>query len=202
MMRVAVISDVHGNALALGAVSADTARAAVDRIVCLGDAVQGGAQPEEVVARLRELACSVVIGNADAWLLSGEETGAEAPATSWMLAVREWSLGQRSPGDRAFIAAFQATVEVPLPVGKPLLCAHGSPHSFDDAILPGRRPRTSGTCWASSSWRSSAAAIPTSSRSASSAPPSSSTPAASVSRPTAISRTSDRTSTTGPSTPF
>ena len=93
---LAVFSDVHGNALALDAILANIERAKVDRTVCLGDAVQGGAQPEAVVARLRELACPVVMGNTDAWLLGGEETGAEAPATPYMLAVRAWSLGRNT----------------------------------------------------------------------------------------------------------
>jgi predicted phosphodiesterase len=136
-MRVAIVSDIHGNCLALDAVLADLDRRPVDRLVCLGDAIQGGAQPAETVARLRALGCPVVMGNADAWLLTGEETGAESAPTAAMLATREWSLGQLSEADRAFIAAFPPTVEVSLPDGHRLLCFHGSPASFDDVILPG-----------------------------------------------------------------
>jgi predicted phosphodiesterase len=135
-MRVAVISDMHGNALALDAVLGDMGRQPVDRLVCLGDAIQGGAQPVEVVQRLRELACPVVKGNADAWLLTGVETGAEGPPSAWLLAVREWSLSRLSEADRRFIAGFLPTVEIPLPAGRTLLCAHGTPRSFDDVIFP------------------------------------------------------------------
>ena len=49
MTRIAVISDIHGNAVALDAVLADIERAGVDQIVCLGDAIQGGAQPAQTV---------------------------------------------------------------------------------------------------------------------------------------------------------
>ena len=69
-MRVAVISDMHGNDLAFEAVEVDIQQQRVDRIVCLGDAVQGGPQPAAVLQRLRRLNCPVVIGNADAWLTS------------------------------------------------------------------------------------------------------------------------------------
>lgn len=41
-MRVAVIADVHGNCGALDAVLADLEARPVDRIVCLGDMIQGG----------------------------------------------------------------------------------------------------------------------------------------------------------------
>lgn len=66
-MRIAVISDMHGNDLAFEAVEADIKNQKFDQIVCLGDAVQGGPQPAQVVQRLRRLNCPVVMGNADAW---------------------------------------------------------------------------------------------------------------------------------------
>ncbi|HNQ95372.1 MAG: metallophosphoesterase family protein [Anaerolineales bacterium] len=43
-MRIAVISDMHGNNLALEAVLADIKRQGTDQLVCLGDAIQGGPQ--------------------------------------------------------------------------------------------------------------------------------------------------------------
>ncbi|HKP52196.1 MAG TPA: metallophosphoesterase family protein [Chloroflexia bacterium] len=133
-MKVAIISDMHGNCFALDAVLADLERHPSDAIVCLGDAVQGGAQPAETIARLRDLDCPIVMGNADAWLLTSEETGREE-TTQRMLEIREWSLSQLSAENRAFIASFQPTVEMLLGEYK-LLCFHGSPASFDVIILP------------------------------------------------------------------
>ena len=138
-MQIAIISDIHGNRVALDAVLADLQSHPAETIVCLGDAIQGGPQPAQVVARLRQLACPVVMGNADAWLLTGEETGQEKippERRGQMQAIREWSLSCLSAEDRNFIASFQPTVEVPLTAGRSLLCFHGSPASFDDVILP------------------------------------------------------------------
>jgi predicted phosphodiesterase len=137
--RIAVFSDIHGNAFAFDVMLADLRRDQVDSMVCLGDAIQGGAQPAQVVARLRELACPVVMGNADAWMLTGEETGSEAIAPERLVkmqAIRHWSLAQLSSEDKAFIRQFQPTVEIPLESDRNLLCFHGSPASFDDVILP------------------------------------------------------------------
>ncbi len=133
-MRMAIIADIHGNCVAFDAVLADVWAHAVDQIVCLGDAVQGGPQPAEVVARLRELGCPVVLGNADAFLLTGAD-GNES-VTPQQRAARDWSLAQLSEADRAFIAAFQPTVELSLPGGRRFLCFHGSPTSFHDIIFP------------------------------------------------------------------
>lgn len=138
-MRIAIISDIHGNCIALDVVLADLRQTPVDQIVCLGDAVQGGPQPAQVVARLKELTCPVVMGNADAWLLSGQETGHEqipAERLRKMQAIRDWSLSQLSTEDRAFIEQFQPTVTIVPETDRSLLCFHGSPTSFDDILLP------------------------------------------------------------------
>jgi len=134
-MRIGVISDIHGNCVALDAVLADLRARALDQVVCLGDAIQGGPQPEETVARLRELACPVVMGNADAWLLTGQDTSPSETTTERQRAVRGWSLARLTDADRAFIAAFAPTVTLDLGVRR-LRCFHGSPTSFDDIILP------------------------------------------------------------------
>jgi putative phosphoesterase len=138
-MQLAIFSDIHGNGVALEAMLQDLQQTQVDQMVCLGDAIQGGPQPAEVVARLRALSCPVVMGNADAWLLTGEETGAENISEERqrkMNDVRDWSLAQLSASDRAFIQNFQPTVKIPLEADRMLLCFHGSPASFDDVILP------------------------------------------------------------------
>ena len=134
-MRLAVISDIHGECFALEQVLKDIRRQGIELVVCLGDAVQGGSQPAETVARLRELHCPVVMGNADAWLLTG--MSAEGEETSeQQRAVREWSLAQLSESDLAFIQQFEPTLVVALEGRKTLLCFHGSPRSFDEIILP------------------------------------------------------------------
>src|SRR4030095_7016331 len=106
-MRVAVISDMHGNDLAFETVEADIQKQDIDQIVCLGDAVQGGPQPAEVVQRLRRLNCPVVMGNADAWLISGEETADEGiplERLKKMGDIRLWSLSKLTEDDIAFIS--------------------------------------------------------------------------------------------------
>lgn len=135
-MRLAVISDIHGECFALDQVLQDIRRQGIEQIVCLGDAFQGGAQPSETLARLRELNCPVVMGNADAWLITGQNTSAGDEPNEKQQEVRAWSLTQLSESDVAFVQQFCSTIEIPLEAGQNLLCFHGSPRSFDEIILP------------------------------------------------------------------
>lgn len=138
-MRIAVISDMHGNDLAFEAVEKDLQGRRVDQIVCLGDAIQGGPQPAGVVQRLRRLGCPVVMGNADAWLLTGTETADEGipeERLKKMGEIRLWSLSKLTDDDRTFISEFQPAITIPLEDDLKLRCFHGSPTSFDDVILP------------------------------------------------------------------
>ncbi len=136
-MRVALISDVHGNRVALDAVLEDLRRAPVDEVVSLGDVAQGGAQPAEVLDGLRELGTRFVMGNSDNFLLELEtwEQGPE-PITPELLDVREWTLSRLSSDHLDFIRSFEPTVQLELDGFGTLLCYHGSPASFDDLILP------------------------------------------------------------------
>ncbi len=63
---IAVISDIHGNLEALNAVLDDARRESVDQLICLGDVVGYGADPNACLARVREEAVATVLGNHDA----------------------------------------------------------------------------------------------------------------------------------------
>lgn len=65
-MRLAAISDIHGNAVAFEAVINDLRRQSPDAILCLGDIVMRGPQPKECVDMLRALNPLVTVrGNFD-----------------------------------------------------------------------------------------------------------------------------------------
>ena len=63
---IAVISDIHGNLEALEAVLDDARRERVDGVVCLGDIVGYGADPNACMDRVWEAAKARVLGNHDA----------------------------------------------------------------------------------------------------------------------------------------
>ncbi|MEM7119502.1 MAG: metallophosphoesterase family protein [Chloroflexota bacterium] len=134
-MKIALISDIHGNLHALEAVLAEIKREGVEQIICLGDVAAVGPQPKEVIARLRELECPVVMGNTDAWMSVPEEAARVEPLLPEPLFdINEWALARLSTDDIQYMHDFPMTLTVELGGGHTLLCFHGSPNSYNDII--------------------------------------------------------------------
>lgn len=128
-MRLALISDLHGNALALDAVLADARTAGFDRLVCLGDVATLGPRPSEVLARLQDLRCACVLGNHDEFMLDPAlvETYRTVPdVVRSVHATRELL----SASERAFIATFDRTLAL-----DGVLLFHGTPRSNTEDLL-------------------------------------------------------------------
>jgi putative phosphoesterase len=134
-MRTAIISDIHGNLLALDAVLADLDAADSDQIVCLGDVAAFGPQPGGVLARLRTVGCPVVMGNTDDWLLNPQPHELRDDDSQRVTEVELWSAQQLSPADLEQVRTFRPTLELSLGGDTALLCFHGSPQSKTDVIL-------------------------------------------------------------------
>jgi putative phosphoesterase len=131
-MRLALISDLHGNLPALERVLAQLAREHVDELICLGD-VAVGPQPVETLDRLKSLGCTTVMGNWDSCLL-GTEPQVHGEIAEMLVDVCTWSAAQISPAQQQYIRSFKDTHEVRLDENLTLLAFHGSPRSFNDYI--------------------------------------------------------------------
>jgi predicted phosphodiesterase len=71
-VRLAVVSDIHGNLTALDAVIEDLGHRGVDQVVHGGDVCLMGSSPAAVVDRIREVGWRGVLGNADELLWRAE----------------------------------------------------------------------------------------------------------------------------------
>jgi predicted phosphodiesterase len=137
MTRTAIISDIHGNAVALRAVIAELDADAIDRAVCLGDVCQGGPKPGECVDLLAERGWPVVLGNADAFVLDpATAEGSSEVVTDRQLTVRRWTYDRLTPAQRGLIAAYAPTVEHDLGDGLTLLACHATPASYEPIVFP------------------------------------------------------------------
>ncbi len=137
-MNIALIADIHGNAIALDAALADIDRGSPDHILCLGD-VAAGPQPLACLRALRKREIPCVLGNADVELLEPEREApsGDAERDELMAKVHDitlWCSQQLSEADRAFVHSFHAIIDVPLGDAHRLLCFHGTPESNIDIL--------------------------------------------------------------------
>ncbi len=134
-MRLALIADIHGNAVALDTVLNALIKQKVESIICLGDIAASGPQPRQVIERLRAIGCPVVMGNTDDWLLQPQLKDKADEFGRRLQDVELWGSQQLSSSDREYLSTFQPTIEFPLVDDEELLCYHGSPRSYRERIL-------------------------------------------------------------------
>jgi predicted phosphodiesterase len=120
-MRIAAVSDIHGNLPALEAVLEDIAQAAVDLTVNLGDIVSGPLWPAQTAQQLMALGWPGIAGNHERQVLT---TPRERLGASDAYAAQSLDAAQR-----AWLAALPPRLQL-LPQ---VLCVHGSP---DDDLEP------------------------------------------------------------------
>ncbi len=133
-MRIAFISDIHGNMPALRAVLDDIKKQGTDQLICLGDTVSLGPQPNEVLAALKEMNGVIIRGNHDEAILQPEKA-AEYEITEHLIPDLHWCRTRLNGEEFDFIRSFKPLHSVTLPNGVKLLAFHGSPLSTTDIIL-------------------------------------------------------------------
>ena len=128
-MKLAVLSDIHGNALALEAVLADLAlQGGADALVVAGDLCLDGPRPREVLERLQALGCPVVQGNTDRDLVRPTPAGVEEDHA----ALLEWTREQIGPEGLAYLAGLPFSHQVADPTGETaVLIVHANPRDLD-----------------------------------------------------------------------
>ena len=133
-MRIALISDLHANEVALRAVLADIARVGCDEIICLGDVATLGPAPHEVIGMLRDRRCRSILGNHDAFMLDPEliHTYTEAPV---IVDAVTWCRERLSADEVDWIRGFASTLEIPLDGAAKLFLFHGTPRSHMEDLL-------------------------------------------------------------------
>ncbi|MCB0062771.1 MAG: metallophosphoesterase family protein [Caldilineaceae bacterium] len=133
-MRIALLSDIHGNLTALNAVLAELAAEQIDQYLCLGDVVEHGPQPREALARTLALNCPIIMGNTDERMLTIVDTATPPSPMRPGYEQDVWSAAQLTEADRTAIRMFVPTAHVTLAEDVTLLAFHGSPRHNNEFI--------------------------------------------------------------------
>jgi len=99
-LRYGLISDIHGNLEALNAVLADLQNHQIDQLVCLGDIVGYGANPNECIEIVREKCQIVLAGNHDYAALKKVDT---STFNNYAQDAIGWTIKNLNPASFAFL---------------------------------------------------------------------------------------------------
>lgn len=122
-MRIAAVSDIHGNLFALDAVLSDIRRRGVDLIVNLGDIVSGPLLPRETAERLMSLELPTISGNHERQVLTLDP--------GRMKASDRYAFEMLGDAERRWMAALPAVLALE---GGVFLC-HATPYNDIDCYL-------------------------------------------------------------------
>lgn len=141
-MRLAFISDIHGNANALDAVLADIKVRNVDKVYVLGDLCYRGPEPQRSLDLVRSLNTDVIKGNADEWVVRGVNQG-EVPeqALEMMNTERNWIYSQLSEESINYLRELPSELNIKVE-GMKIHAYHATPESLFEVVLPGENEET------------------------------------------------------------
>src|SRR5579872_3466585 len=134
-MRIAVLSDIHGNLVGLDACLADlTAQGGADAIVAAGDLCLDGPKPKKVLQRLEEIGATCVRGNTDRFLFEDNGTNGDVFDTAENAQI-EWT--RREVGEKWL--RWLADLPFALRIGdddNQLLVVHANPRNDEEHLWP------------------------------------------------------------------
>ncbi len=144
-MRIAMISDAHGNLHGLDAVLADLDRnGPYDEVIYGGDFAFRGAFPSEAIDRIRERRYRAVRGNTDELLVEMARDGHYQLSitddsqrhTPELQRFDHWALERMTSEQVDYLADLPLRIDIPGPGGERLTIAHATPWSAYVTVLP------------------------------------------------------------------
>ena len=131
-MRFAILSDIHSNLEALEAVVGKLPK--YDELICLGDVIGYGPQPNEVIDRLQQLRpTTVLMGNHDCATVTGDVEGFSSHAARAI----EWTRREISQAGLHYLSALKPSARLERD-GVSLALFHGSPRDpLNEYVFPG-----------------------------------------------------------------
>lgn len=137
-MKIAVMSDIHGNTLALDAVFEDIKEENCDKVFCLGDIAMAGAEPDKTIEKIKSLVGEnfvVIQGNTDEMIAHFTEIPAITLSDDSMPMINALKSDMELLSDEQilFLKGLDKQREIEI-FGKKILLVHGSPRKNNEDI--------------------------------------------------------------------
>lgn len=140
-MRIAILSDVHGNLTALETVLADVKMQSPDSVAFAGDLCFFGARPAACIERIKPDVDLFVYGNTDEFIFDTPETPADLEKDrNWQAFMEriEWYQQQLTPEQKGWLSRlpFSHRLSPTADAKDDLLIVHANPKDVNEPIAP------------------------------------------------------------------
>lgn len=135
-MKIAILSDIHGNATALKAVINDAKKFNINTYLLLGDYFDGGPQPIETYNIIRDMNCIAIKGNHDNDLNMHKKGYFSEWNNCCLYDSIKWTYRKLSKEMFAYIDSLPKQTSILLSNNKHARLAHGSPDNIVEGIIP------------------------------------------------------------------
>lgn len=130
-MKIAIISDIHGNLEAMQETLKDIRKRNVDKIICLGDIIAKGVHPKECISLVRENCDIVLQGNCDRHF--SEEHNLEEFPLQEQERIK-WNRSMIDKDDRDYLLSLPYSYEFYMS-GSLVRLFHATPDKIDKIVL-------------------------------------------------------------------
>lgn len=136
-MKIAVLSDIHGNMFALRAVLEDMKKFDVERVFCLGDLAMAGPEPNKAIDFVKTQDWTVIQGNTDEMIANFSDTVYEnvKSGAEIMANALEQDVNEISDENKKYLKNLPINKSVEIE-GLKILFVHGSPRRNNENVFP------------------------------------------------------------------
>lgn len=136
MMKIAVLSDIHGNLTAFNAVLKDINELGINQYIIAGDLITDCPQPNEVLEKIKSLNAYVIKGNREDYILDYHKGMYDEWSKYKQMASVVWTYNRLAEGNIEYINKLPEQLSISFPQMDNIRIVHGSPFNAREELLP------------------------------------------------------------------
>ena len=139
-MKLAVLSDIHGNLTAFNAVLNDINKLGIDKYIIAGDHVVDCPEPNEVLEKIKSLNAYVIKGNREEYVLNFHKGLHNEWREYKQMAPTVWTHNAIDEDNIKYIDELPEQLNISLPKKDTIRVVHGSPFDIYEELFPDKYP--------------------------------------------------------------
>ena len=139
-MKIAVLSDIHGNLTALNAVLNDIANLGISKYIIAGDHICDCPEPNEVLEKVKKLNAYIIKGNREEYVLNYHKGMHDEWNKYKQMASVVWTHNAIDKDNMKYIEELPEQLSISLPQMDTIRVVHGSPSAIREDLFPDKYP--------------------------------------------------------------